>query len=100
MVALSRASSGAAITVRAIVEKGLVDLVVEVRNAHGDAPPVTVRGSTARLELGLGRLDLAVWLAVALLDTLDCALTLDLVEDTLSLRTTLEQTIQSDFFGR
>jgi hypothetical protein len=98
-VGLSRASPGARIDVRAVPANGLVELSVEVHNAHGDAPPVTVRGSSARLELGLGRLDLAVWLAVALLDTLDCTLTIDVVDDTLLLATTLEQAIQQDFFA-
>lgn len=98
-VGLSRASAGAQINVKASAEKGLVELIVEVERAHGDAPPVTVRGSSARLELGLGRLDLAVWLAVALLDTLDTTLTLDLEGNALTLRTTLEQAIQHDFFA-
>lgn len=98
-VGLSRASPGARIDVRAVPADGLVELVVEVLAAHGDAPAVTVRGSSARLELGLGRLDLAVWLAVALLDTLDCTLSIDVVDGTLRLTTILEQTIQQDFFA-
>lgn len=98
-VAVSRASAGACVDVRAVPTNGLVELLIEVRNAHGDAPSITVCGSSARLELGLGRLDLAVWLAVALLDTLDCALTIDVTDGTLRLFTVLEQSIQRDFFA-
>jgi signal transduction histidine kinase len=98
-IGLSRAAAGALIEVRARADGGLVEFGLEVRNAHGDAPAPALEGSAARLELGLGRLDLAVWLAVALLDSIDCTLSLHVIDGTLRLRTVLEQSVQQDFFA-
>jgi hypothetical protein len=96
-LALSRASPGSAIEILARAEHGLVDLRVDVLAPLPDAPPV-LTAEPAELDRGLGRRELSVWLAMALLDLIDCRLSTVARADRLSLATRLEQSIQGRFF--
>ena len=99
-VGLSRAAPGARVTVSAVAVHGLVELKVRVGEVAAGALPLEEhRIGGADAELGLGRRELAMWLSAALLDLLDCRLEAEARDGTLSLRTTLEQTIQGSFFA-
>lgn len=100
-VAISRAAAGAQLRMRAVVEQGLVELRVELSEVAEDAARlVESESQTENLEMGLGRRELALWLATALLDLIDCRLEVEMCERGLRLRTTLEQSMQASFFGR
>lgn len=100
MVAISRsrAAPGSVVRISATGEHGLVVLSVDTLALAGDAAPIADLGREP-LELGLGRRELAMWLAVALLDLIDCRLQTVTRDGGLKLRTTLEQSIQGSFFG-
>lgn len=97
-VAASRAVPGSVVDVAARVEHGLVDLIVEVAMPAADAAPIVLAVPHAG-ELGLGRRELAMWLALALLDQLDCRLLVETSGSVMQLKTTLEQSIQTSFFA-
>ncbi len=98
-VAQSRAAPAAQIHVTATAQHGQVELLVTVSATTVDAAASSAhhRGAS-HFELGLGRRDLAIWLAVALLDLVDCQLETDDQGGALSLRTVLEQSRQASFF--
>lgn len=100
-VAISRAAAGAQLRMRAVVEHGLVELRVELSAVAEDAARlVEFESQCENREMGLGRRELALWLASALLDLIDCRLEVEMCEGGLRLRTTLEQSMQASFFGR
>lgn len=96
-VALTRASPGSGIEILARAEHGVIDLRVDVPALLPGAPPV-LAGDTGDLDRGLGRRELAVWLAMALLELMDCRLTTATRGGSLSLATSLEQSSQGRFF--
>ena len=100
-VGYSRAASGSTVRVAAVAEHGLIELMVEVSDVVAGAPSLHEhrRDTASPFELGLGRRELAMWLAIALLDLLDCRLETDSRDGALNLRTTLEQSIQGSFFA-
>ena len=93
-IVLARAGDGGDIRVQADVDHGLVDFRVELSGFDGPSQFGSIRGCDA----GLGRRDLGIWLATALLDQIDCRLSVDIEGCTLMLRTTLEETRQPSFF--
>jgi len=98
-IALSRAATGARVEVAASSNYGLVELSVGVSELGADSPPLVEGNATAVHDMALGRRDLGVWLAVALLDMLDCRLTISISGRGATLRTTLEEASQRDFFS-
>jgi hypothetical protein len=98
-IALSRAAPRARIEIAAFSEHGLVDLAVNVSEVAAETPLILEGGDKPAYDLGLGRRDLAIWLAVALLDILDCRLTITVDAGAATLRTTLEEASQRDFFS-
>jgi hypothetical protein len=94
-IGLSRAVEGGRIMICAEVQHGLIDLRVEIGSYIGGS----VAGASSGFDAGLGRRDLGVWLATALLDLIDCRLAVETGADRLGLRTTLEQTNQPSFFA-
>ena len=97
-IALARSAPGATITIAATAVHGLVELAVHLSEVAADSPPLVLADRRPDHELGLGRRDLALWLALALLDVMDCRLDIDQGGTALTLRTTLEEPIQRDFF--
>lgn len=98
-IAVSRSAAGARIDVAATCEHGLVELTVGVSEVAAYTSLLGEGGDGSPHDVGLGRRDLAVWLAVALLDILDCRLTISIHGPTAILRTTLEEARQRDFFS-
>lgn len=98
-LALSRAEVGSELSLSARVEHGLVDVVVEVREPLPGASLQESIVASTRTEMGLGRRELALWLATSLLDLLDCRLQVETRHGALMLRTTLEQSTVSLFAG-
>lgn len=99
-IAQSRAAAGSSIRVSASSSHGQVALVIDVTEvADGAAPLIQPGTELSHFEVGLGRRELAVWLASGLLDLMDCRLDTETHENGLRLRTTLEQSMQGLFFG-
>ncbi len=99
-IGLSRAAPGSTVRIIAAVEHGLVDLRVEVDALADDALPLVELSLHNRpSDLGLGRRELAIWLAIALLDLIDCRLDTEARGGGMSLRTTFEQSRQASFFA-
>ena len=99
MIMLARSAAGATITISATAQHGLVEVAVHLSEVAAGAQPFILADRTSDHELGLGRRDLAVWLALALLDLMDCRLTIDDKGHAMTLCTTLEEPIQRDFFA-
>ncbi len=99
-LAQSRAARAAQIHVTATAQHGQVELLVTVSATTADAAAGsnTHCREASHFELGLGRRELALWLAVALLDLVDCRLETDDQGGVLNLRTVLEQSRQASFF--
>jgi light-regulated signal transduction histidine kinase (bacteriophytochrome) len=98
-LAQSRAAAAARIRVVAQARHGQVEISVDVSATTPDcALGAEQQRRSSHFELGLGRRELALWLAVALLDLVDCRLEMDQQGETLSLRTVLEQCRQASFF--
>lgn len=98
-IAMARSATGASITIAATAQHGLVELAVHLSVVAADAPPMILAERAPKHELGLGRRDLALWLALALLDLMDCRLAIEQKGSAMTLRTTLEEPIQRDFFS-
>jgi K+-sensing histidine kinase KdpD len=91
-VAQARAAEGSRLRIAAEGECGLVELRIEVSELAGDVAPLfDARLEATHAGMGLGRRELALWLATALLDLIDCRLEVVAERDRLRLRTTLEQ---------
>jgi hypothetical protein len=99
-IALSRAATQARVEVAAASNYGLVELSVRVSELGADSALLVEGSATAVHDLALGRRDMGVWLAVALLDMLDCRLTISIDRPGAILRTTLEEARQRDFFSK
>ena len=98
-IAQSRAAAGSSIRISATSSHGQVALVVDVTEvAEGAAPLIQPGRELSHFEVGLGRRELAVWPASGLLDLMHCRLETELHENSLRLRTTLEQSTQGLFF--
>lgn len=98
-LAQSRAAPAARVRITATARHGQVEFLVTVSATTADpALSTEQRRASSHFELGLGRRELALWLAVALLDLVDCRLETEQQGETLSLRTVLEQSRQASFF--
>jgi hypothetical protein len=99
-IAHSRAAAGSSIRITAASVHGQVELVVQVTDVVDGAAPLIQPGTElSGFEVGLGRRELALWLASGLLDLMDCRLEVETDGGGLRLRTTLEQSMQGLFFG-
>ncbi len=99
-IAHSRAAAGSSIRISAASVHGQVELVVQVTDVVDGAAPLIQPGTElSGFEVGLGRRELALWLASGLLDLMDCRLEVETDAGGLRLRTTLEQSMQGLFFG-
>lgn len=94
-IALIRVSDGAQIRIAAEIQHGLVDFRIDVAGQCGSS----IMPSASAFDAGLGRRDLGVWLATALLDLVDCRLTLEAHDASLVIRTTLEEICQPSFLA-
>jgi hypothetical protein len=96
---LAYALPGSQLSITAASGHGHVGLAVCLSGGAADhVLPVGDSGGHAT-ELGIGRESLSIWLARTLLDKLDAPLTVGWDGSCLELRTTLEQTLQPDFFA-
>lgn len=96
-IACSRCGPGGRVRVSAGSEHGLVVLVVEVDEVMAGTPSLMLGETPGIMELGLGRRELAMWLATGLLDLMDCRLDVEMNGSGLKLRTTLEQCCEGLF---
>ena len=94
-IGLTRVGEGGPIVICAEIQHGLSVLRVEASNVTGG----NLIGATSGFDAGLGRRDLGVWLATALLDLIDCRLAVETSGGRLGLKTTLELTNQPSFFA-
>lgn len=96
---LAMAVPGSQLSITAASAHGHVGLSVCLAGVAGDHA-LRSRAPVAPMpEVGMGRESLSVWLARALLEKLDAPLTTEWDGSCLELRTTLEQTLQPDFFA-
>lgn len=99
-IAHSRAAFGSSIRITAASGHGQVELVVEVAEVVEGAAPLIQPGlELSPFEIGMGRRELALWLASSLLDLMDCRLEVETEGGRLRLRTVLEQSVQGLFFA-
>ena len=100
-IALARVAADSRVRISATAVHGLVELrVVAGRLAEGAPRLGEADLDPIRLQQGLGRRELAVWLAMALLELVDCRLMAETGDGALCLAVRLEQSIQGNFFGR